>query len=91
MEKLKKRVDKPPTLCYNKDNKTKELNEMYYFKIDWLTRSHGEEIVIEHGEIPLHLVANCRETALEQATKIAQGMARAFNRTRTEFFYRIID
>lgn len=64
---------------------------MYYFKIDWLSRTHGEEIVIEQGEIPLHLVAESREEALAQATKIAQGMARAFNHTRTEFFYRIID
>jgi hypothetical protein len=65
---------------------------MYYFQIDWITRTKGneDEIITENGVITLHLVADTKENALAQATKIAQGMSRAFNGTQTAFFYRIL-
>ena len=65
---------------------------MYYFQINWVTRTKGneDEIITEDGVITLHLVADTKEDALAQATKIAQGMSRAFNGTQTAFFYRIL-
>ena len=65
---------------------------MYYFQIDWVTRTKGneDEIITEDGVITLHLAADTKEDALAQATKIAQGMSRAFNGTQTAFFYRIL-
>ena len=63
---------------------------MYYFVIDWISRTCGREVVVEEGQIPLHIVADTQEDALAQATKLAQGMARAFNDTKIRFYYRIM-
>ena len=64
---------------------------MYRMKIDWKTFTIIEnETIVENGEIPLHIQADSYETALAEATMTAQKVARGFNGTKTEFYYRII-
>lgn len=64
---------------------------MYAMTIDWKTFTTIEnETIVENGKIPLHIQANNYETALAEATMTAQRVARGFNGTKTEFYYRII-
>ena len=65
---------------------------MYAMTIDWKTfTTIGNETIIEKGEIPLHIQADNYESALAEATMTAQKVARGFNDTKTEFYYRIIN
>ena len=65
---------------------------MYTMKIDWKTfTTIGNETIIEKGEIPLHIQADSYESALAEATMTAQKVARGFNDTKAEFYYRIIN
>ena len=64
---------------------------MYYFEIEWFTKTHGEEeTIVEQGNFPIHIPTEEKEEALAQALKIAQNMAMAFRDTEIAFYYRII-
>ena len=65
---------------------------MYYFEIEWFTKTHGEdETIIEQGKnFPIHIQGEDREEALARVLKIAQNMAMAFRDTEIAFYYRII-
>ena len=64
---------------------------MFAMIIDWRTFTKiGGETIIERGEIPLHISADDYDSALSEATAVAQRMARSFNETKADFFYRII-
>ena len=64
---------------------------MFAMTIDWRTfTTIGDETIIERGEIPLHISADDYDSALAEATAVAQRVARGFNETKANFFYRII-